>query len=324
MECERPRNLKELIATVLSHESVHFVGFGRHLITEHEGHCVSLSEFNRVLEVSNSDLYVTVEPGAPVNEIKEVLRTRNLFLPVHHDGSVGGLLGLNLPSEFSFWFGYPSDLVLEAKTLTGLGEVVRTGAKTPKFSSGYKVYKALAGALGLLGAYLEATLRVFPRPEVIAYLKVRNGRKALESPVRPWGGIVRNFNELETFVTVGGWREKADKAEEALNALSSSEERPGLEEAESCSRVVMVSVPRGLEEEYLAKLGRGYAFLGSGALFLCDPDVRALRDKGFIAIITKNCSKGEDCFGFRSPTLRKLSSALDPKGKFITIRPPPW
>ncbi|MGC9105195.1 MAG: FAD-binding oxidoreductase [Thermoprotei archaeon] len=324
MSCERPADFAGVAEVVKSSERVFFVGQGRHLVTQHEGTCVSLSNFSSTLEVSQEDLYVTVQAGKALSELSRELESRGLFLPIVHNGTVGGALGLNVPSEFSFWFGYPSDLVLEARTVTGLGEVVRTGAKTPKFSSGYKIYKALAGSLGLLGAYLEVTFKVFPKPESLVYALVSDPKKALESPFRPYGGIAINLDGLISYVVIGGWKEKVDRAVRELGARAVTEERPRLEALESCTRLASVSVPRGLEADYLSRLGRGVGYIGSGTVLLCNPDVKELRRRGFTAVVIRGCHRGEDCFGFKSRTLELLSKALDPQGKFLTINPLPW
>ena len=321
MGCVRPKSYEEAAEVVKAAERVVVVGNGRHLISEPEGDCLSFAGLNEVLQISQEDLFVTVQAGVEVKALQSRLEREGLFLPVHYDGTVGGLLGLNRPSPYSFWYGLPSDFVLGAKILTGLGEIVRSGANTPKFSSGYKLYKALAGSLGLFGAYLEVNLRVYPLPEEVVSGRVANPEKALESPLRPYGGVVINDGEIRAYITMGGWKEKVERA---VNELGMQGTFNGVPEVPECGREALIQVPRGLEVEYLKSLGRGYAFLGSGSVFLCDPDVESLRKRGMRAVVVKGCKKGEDCFGFKSAALKALSKALDPRGVFQYIRPTPW
>ncbi|WP_338599174.1 FAD-binding oxidoreductase [Sulfolobus tengchongensis] len=176
---------------------------------------IDLSNLSKIIEVSDEDLYVTVQAGVKVSDLFEFLKKRNLFLPAYYEGSIGGLLATNLPTPFSSFYGYPKNLVLTAKLLTGDGIIVKGGGKTLKFSSGYKLHKILAGMLGWLGIYLEITLKIYPFPEEIATLQ--NSNITLMSKYRPISLIYEmDKNGEREYATFIGFRKAIAKIEEEL------------------------------------------------------------------------------------------------------------
>lgn len=122
---------------------------------------LSLEKLNKVLTISEEDLYVTVHAGADFKLVNEELKSHGLQIPFIYTGSVGGFASTNLPSILT-WYGYPKEWLLGAKIVTGLGEVIKSGGNTTKFSSGYKIWKVLSGSLGWLGIYLELNIRLVP------------------------------------------------------------------------------------------------------------------------------------------------------------------
>ncbi|QKR00345.1 FAD-binding oxidoreductase [Metallosphaera tengchongensis] len=321
-EDSRPRALVEPsseeevseVIHLLSSEGLkgHFIGTGTHHIGERVEADVylSMSFFTGLREASMADLYVKVGAGTLFKDLNAALRREQMWLPFAYHGSVGGFASLNIPDHFSLFYGYPRDWLLGARIVTGKGEVINTGSKNPKFSSGYKIWKAMSGSLGKLGGYLEITLKTVPLPEEVVPVEVKYEQVA-DVISRGAHGITLLKADRETIV--------------AWFAGHSSYVRRSIEnfrvaEVEECSgdRVNSVLTARGKEIEVARRLkgecivsyyGTGYSRVFNGE------ELEELRSKGYTAYGEKGCTK--DCLPSLGQAFHLLKSALDPEGVLV-------
>ncbi len=217
-----------------------------------------LHKLTGVLEFSEEDNYVRVKAGTPFQELQEFLKSRGYMVPHSYWGSVGGLFSLNLPSVYSFWFGFPKDILLGATISTGNGEIIRSGGLTTKFSSGYKIWKVLAGAMGRLGVFLELTIKVIRIPEEIRCVEVRpeEAYHFMMSTKRPLSVLCDNLRgEVRCNAVFAGFKG-------AVRELSAGYEDTSLPEF----RTPFTQSTRLGEEMSLLEREKGVAFLGTGAV----------------------------------------------------------
>ncbi len=212
VEIIEPRDHDEVKDAVLEmsrdKKKVKVVGIQSNPINAKADVILSLRKITGVLELSEDDNYVKVRAGTPFHELQEFLGKRGYMIPHSYWGSVGGLFSLNLPSIFSFWFGLPKDILLGATVCTGLGEIVRSGGVTTKFSSGYKIWKALSGAMGKLGIFLDLTIKIIKTPEEMRFVKVNpdDAYPLMMSNKRPWGVACGNLTgEIECNALFAGF-----------------------------------------------------------------------------------------------------------------------
>jgi glycolate oxidase len=125
---------------------------------------------NKVLEIDEANLTVTVQAGITINKLNEELRRHRLWFP--HDpeskivSTVGAAIACRSDSTFGIKYGKIEQALVDAVVVTGSGELIRVGhRKTLISSSGYQLHWLLLGSEGTLGIIVEATLRVFPLPE---------------------------------------------------------------------------------------------------------------------------------------------------------------
>ena len=298
-------------------QTLHVLGSGKNHVGKKISAdiCVSTANLNRIIEVSKSDLYVTAQAGVRVDDLQQTLSSYGLFLPFTYSGSLGGLASTNKVSLFSLLYPYPKDFLLGAKIVLGDGTIIRSGSKTTKFSSGYKIWKTLSGALGTLGIYLELTFRLIPKPERIVYTEVSSPMKYL--PLRPWGLISFVKGEsIRNYLVLGGFSAYIEKISKNIS-FSLIDGVPS-EELE-CERVFGITVPRGTELEAIKSFNQGIAYIGSGYIRVCDEKALELRSQGISVIIEKGCKDGEDCFGFKYTTYHILKKALDPYNIFPMV-----
>jgi len=310
--------IEEIIKKAIEKKlTLHVIGSGKNHIGKkiNADICISMEKINRVIDISKSDLYVTAQSGIEIDNLQQLLSSQGLFLPFTYPGTLGGLASTNKNSLFSLLYPYPKDFLLGAKIILGDGSVVRSGSRTTKFSSGYKLWKVLSGALGSLGIYLELTFRLIPKPERIVYTEVSSPLQFLS--LRPWG-IVSFVKDgvLKSYLILAGFHSYIDKISKD-NSLSLIEGLPS--DKLECERIYGVTVPRGKELELIKSFNQGVAYVGSGYLRICDEKAMELRTQGVSVIIEKGCKDNEDCFGFRYSTFNYLKNALDPNNVFPMV-----
>ncbi|MCY0860075.1 MAG: FAD-binding oxidoreductase [Sulfolobaceae archaeon] len=253
---------------------------------------------NNVILISEEDLYVTAQSGVDFKELAEMLKKYGLQIPFNYEGSLGGFASTNLPSIFT-WFGYPKDWLLGAKIATGLGEVIKSGGTTTKFSSGYKIWKVLSGSLGYLGIYLELNVRLIPYNDY-HFEEVQDYERAFKDRAL---GVIGIRGEGE------------GKKKRYYAVLRGEGEKVEVPQRFDASIVTV----RGMEMEVMDDVAAEtcIAYYGNGLIRCNGVDVEGLRKKGFVVIKERKCDN--NCFGYYYNSLELLKNSLDPHRVFFNI-----
>jgi hypothetical protein len=115
-----------------------------------------------------ADMMCTVGAGAQLTAVNERLRAAEQWLPweaeVTGPTTIGGAIATSCAGACEDGFGSPRRRVLELVAVTGLGEIIRVGAKVTKHSAGYGIHRLLCGSWGSLAVIVEATLMLAPMP----------------------------------------------------------------------------------------------------------------------------------------------------------------
>lgn len=131
------------------------------------GIVLDFTRMNRILTLHAADFQVTVQPGLFYKDMNRELAKHGLFFPPDPgaNASLGGMLANNAAGTRTVKYGAMRDNVLALEVVLASGEVIRTGSRSVKQSSGYDLTHLFVGSEGTLGLITEATLKLFPLPE---------------------------------------------------------------------------------------------------------------------------------------------------------------
>jgi glycolate oxidase len=129
---------------------------------------VSFERMNQVLEIDTDNHVAVVQPGVRLNELDELTRAQGLVYPVYpgeYSASLGGNIATNAGGMRAVKYGVTRHQVLGLELVLPGGDVMRTGGKIVKASTGYDLTQLVIGSEGTLALVTEATLKLYPRPE---------------------------------------------------------------------------------------------------------------------------------------------------------------
>ncbi len=117
---------------------------------------------NKILEIRPQDLQADVQPGVLRKELNRQAGKYGLFFPVDPgaDATIGGMIANNASGVQTVKYGATKDCVMKMTVVLPQGDVMHTGSRAGKSSSGYDLTRLFVGSEGTLGVVTEATLRL--------------------------------------------------------------------------------------------------------------------------------------------------------------------
>lgn len=136
----------------------------------HGGVVLSVEKMNRILEIDERNLMVTVEPGVTTGEIHRAVEAKGLFYPPDPASldscSIGGNIAECAGGPRAVKYGVTKDYVCGLEVVLPSGDVISTGGKLVKNVTGYNLVQLLVGSEGTLGVATKIVLRLIPLPKV--------------------------------------------------------------------------------------------------------------------------------------------------------------
>ncbi|ATD54168.1 FAD-binding oxidoreductase [Clostridium chauvoei] len=134
----------------------------------HSGIIIDLSKMNKMLELDEENLTLTLEPGVLLMEISKYVEEHDLFYPPdpgEKTATIGGNISTNAGGMRAVKYGVTRDYVRGLEVVLPNGKVENFGGKVVKNSSGYSLKDLMVGAEGTLGIVTKATLKLLPLPK---------------------------------------------------------------------------------------------------------------------------------------------------------------
>ncbi|MCH3971841.1 MAG: FAD-binding oxidoreductase [Oscillospiraceae bacterium] len=128
---------------------------------------LSLERLNKVIELDEKDLMITVESGVTLSQLMETLKKQGrLFFPVHpgdEGAQVGGMVAENAGGTRAVKHGIMRNHVKALEVVLPTGEIVTFGGKLLKNNMGLDLMNLMIGSEGTLGIITKVTLRLYAK-----------------------------------------------------------------------------------------------------------------------------------------------------------------
>ena len=126
------------------------------------GLVMDMTRMDKIMEIRPQDLQADVQPGVLRKELNRQAGKQGLFFPPDPgaDASIGGMIANNASGVQTVKYGATKDYVMKLTVVLPQGNIIHTGCKAHKSSSGYDLSRLFVGSEGTLGVVTEATLRL--------------------------------------------------------------------------------------------------------------------------------------------------------------------
>lgn len=127
-----------------------------------------LTKWNKILEIDNSNLTVTVQPGVITGVLQKEVEKIGLFYPPDPGSlnvcTIGGNVANNAGGLRGLKYGVTKNYVLGVEMILPDGRFLRTGGKNMKDVAGYNLRDFIVGSEGTLGIITKVLLKLIPKP----------------------------------------------------------------------------------------------------------------------------------------------------------------
>ena len=132
------------------------------------GIMLCLTKMDKILELDEENLTLTVEPGVLLMTIAQYVEEHDLFYPPdpgEKSAAIGGNINTNAGGMRAVKYGVTRDYVRGLECVLPNGEVINVGGKVVKNSSGYSIKDLVVGSEGQLAIVTKAILKLLPLPK---------------------------------------------------------------------------------------------------------------------------------------------------------------
>ncbi|MDD9370911.1 MAG: FAD-linked oxidase C-terminal domain-containing protein [Acidimicrobiales bacterium] len=132
------------------------------------GIVVSFERMAAIVEIDTDNFVAVVEPGVQLDQLDAALAPLGLVYPVfpgEYSASLGGNVSTNAGGMRAVKYGVTRHHVTGIEAVLPSGEVIRSGGKVVKVSTGYDLTQLVIGSEGTLALVTKAYLKLYPRAE---------------------------------------------------------------------------------------------------------------------------------------------------------------
>jgi len=131
------------------------------------GILLSLERMGRILEIDRENFVAVVEAGVTLSELSNQLEQQGFYYPIYPGemtATIGGNIATNAGGMNAIKYGVTRHNVLGLEAVLPNGEIIRTGGKFVKCSTGYDLTQLIVGSEGTLAVVTEVILKLTTRP----------------------------------------------------------------------------------------------------------------------------------------------------------------
>ena len=135
-------------------------------VPDADGILLSLEFMAAVVEIDVANHVAVVQPGVTLGQLDAALAPHGLVYPIlpgEESASLGGNVATNAGGMRAVKYGVTRHQVLGLEAVLATGEIIRSGGKYVKFTTGYDLGQLIIGSEGTLAVVTEVTLKVVPR-----------------------------------------------------------------------------------------------------------------------------------------------------------------
>ena len=136
-----------------------------------DGVLISFERFDQILELDTENHVAVVQAGVTLEQLDAATAALGLVYPVfpgENSASLGGNVNTNAGGMRAVKYGVTRNQVLGLEVVLATGEVMRTGGKYVKATTGYDLTQLIVGSEGTLALVTEVTIKLYPRPPYAA------------------------------------------------------------------------------------------------------------------------------------------------------------
>jgi len=131
-----------------------------------DGIVVGFDRMDAIVEIDTDNHVAIVQPGVTLARLDEATAGHGLVYPVfpgENSASLGGNVATNAGGMRAVKYGVTRHHVLGLEAVLPTGEIIRTGGRYVKSSTGYDLTQLIVGSEGTLALVTEAILKLHPR-----------------------------------------------------------------------------------------------------------------------------------------------------------------
>ncbi len=131
------------------------------------GIVLSLERMNRVLEIDRENFVAVVEPGVTLSDLCNQAEQQGLYYPLYPgemSATIGGNAATNAGGMNAIKYGVTRHNILGLEAVLPNGEIIRTGGKFVKCSTGYDLTQLIIGSEGTLAVVTKIILKLTTKP----------------------------------------------------------------------------------------------------------------------------------------------------------------
>lgn len=131
-----------------------------------DGLLISFERMNAILEIDTDNQVAVVQPGVTLADLDIATAPAGLMytvFPGELSASIGGNVGTNAGGMRAVKYGVTRNNVLGLQAALPTGELIRTGGRITKLSTGYDLTQLIIGSEGTCALATEVIVRLYPR-----------------------------------------------------------------------------------------------------------------------------------------------------------------